>query len=73
MAYFKQLYRQVISVKLLNNFSNNKPHDRCGFKEEIKIKFDAVKAVVKNSPNRTGGIMELLKVEVPVLNGTPIV
>ena len=35
--FFKR-YKQVISVKLLNNFSNNKLNNPHGFKEEIKIK-----------------------------------
>ena len=50
-------YKQVVSVKLMNNYSNSKPHDPHGFKEEIKIKFDAVKAVVKKFPNRTEAMM----------------
>ena len=44
----------------MNNFSNNKPHDPHGFKVEIKIKSDAIKAVVENFPNKTGAMMELL-------------
>ena len=38
-------YKQVVAVKSLSNFSNNKPHDPHGFKEEIKIKYNSVKAV----------------------------
>ena len=38
-------YKQVIEVKLMNNYSNNKPHDYHGFKEEVTIKYDAIKAV----------------------------
>ena len=38
-------YTQVVAVKSMNNYSNNKPHGPHGFKEEIKIKYDAVKAV----------------------------
>ena len=37
-------------------------------KEEIKIKFDAVKAVVEKFPNRAGAMIELLKSEVPALD-----
>ena len=61
-------YKQVVAVESLNNFSNNKPHDPHGFKEEIKIKFNAVKAVVGKFSNGTGSMMELLKAEVPTLD-----
>ena len=33
-----RLYKQVVAVKLMNNYSNKKPHDPHGFKEEVKIK-----------------------------------
>ena len=56
-----KLYKQVMSVKSLNNFSNMKPHIPHGFKEELKIKYNSVLAVVGNFPNRTGAMMELLK------------
>ena len=52
----------------MNNYSNNKPHDPYGFKEEIKIKFDALKVVIEKFPNKTGLMMELLKAEVPPVN-----
>ena len=38
-------YKQVVAAKSMNNYSNNKPHDPRGFKEEVKIKYNAVKAV----------------------------
>ena len=41
------------------------PH---GYKEEVKIKYDTVKAVVKKFPNRTGATMELVGAAVPVLD-----
>ena len=44
----------------MNNYSNNKPHDPHDFKEEVKIKFDAVKAVAGMFPNGTGAMIELL-------------
>ena len=47
----------VVVVKSLNNFSNAKPDDSHGFKEELKIKYDAVLAV-----------LELLKAEAPPLD-----
>ena len=37
------------------------------FKEELKIKYDAVLAVVGKFPNGTGPMLELLAAEVPVL------
>ena len=61
-------YKQVVSVKSMNKYINNKLHDPHGFKEEIKIKFDTLKAVVEKFPNRTGAMMELLKTEVPPVN-----
>ena len=52
----------------MNNYSNNKLHDPHGFKEEVKIKYDAIKAVVKKFPNGTGTMMELLGVTVSALD-----
>ena len=47
----------------MNNYSNNKPHDPHGFKEEVKIKYDVVKAVAGKSSNETAVMMALLKAE----------
>ena len=58
-------YKQVVAVKLMNNYSNNKPHDPHGLKEEVKIKYNAVKAVVGKFPNGTGIMIELLGGVVP--------
>ena len=55
-------------VKSLNNFSNAKSNDPHGFNEELKIKYDAVLAVVGKFPNCTGPWLELLAVEVPPLD-----
>ena len=52
--------KQVVAVKLLDNFSNNKPHDLHGLKEEIKIKYDSVKVVAGKSQNGTATMMTLL-------------
>ena len=49
----------------MNNFSNAKPNDPHGFKEELKIKYNAVLAVVGKFQNRTGPMIELLATEVP--------
>ena len=57
------LYKLVISVKSLNNFSNNELHDPHGFKGEIKNKFEAVIAAVEKLSNGIGAMMELLKAE----------
>ena len=45
-------YKQVIAVKLMNNYSNNKPHDSYGFKKEVKIKYDVVKKGCRKVPKR---------------------
>ena len=55
-------------MKSMNNYSNNIPHDPYGFKIDIKIKFDAVKVVVEDFPNRIGAMMELLGREQPAIN-----
>ena len=61
-------YKNVVVVKSLNNFSNAKSNDPYGFKEELKIKFDAVLAVVGKFLNSTRLMLESLKAEVPVLD-----
>ena len=55
-------------MKSLNNFSNAKPNDPHRFKEELKIKFDAVLAVFWKFLNGTGPMLELLKAEVTALD-----
>ena len=52
-----------MSVKSLKNFSNTKPNDPHGFKEELKIRYNAILVVVVKFPNGTGAMMELLKAE----------
>ena len=61
-------YKQVVAAKSTNNYSNNKPHDPHSFKEEVKIKYDAAKAVVRRFPNGTGATMELLGATVPPID-----
>ena len=58
-------YKQVVAVKLINNYSNNKPHDPYDLKKGVKIKYDAVKAVTGKCPNGTVAIMELLGAVAP--------
>ena len=61
-------YKNVVVVKSLNNFSNAKPNNPHGFKEELKIKYDDVLAVVEKFLNGTGPMLELLKAEAPPLD-----
>ena len=42
-------YKQVVAVKSLNTYTNNKPQDPCGFKEQVKTKYKVTKAIVGNS------------------------
>ena len=44
----------------MNNYSNNKPNDPHGFKEQVKIKYKATKAIAGKFPNGTAALMELL-------------
>ena len=61
-------YKNVVVVKSFNNFSNAKQNDPHGFKEELKIKYNAVLAVVGKFPNGIGPMLELLAAEVPALD-----
>ena len=49
----------------MNNYSNNKPHDPHGFKEEVKIKYDVVKVIAGNG---TAAMIELLGIDRPALD-----
>ena len=53
-------YIQIVAIKLLNTYTNNDPQDPHGFKEQVKIKYKATKAIVGNFPNGTAALMELL-------------
>ena len=53
-------YKQVVAVKLMNNYTNNEPNDPHGFKEQVKIKYKGIKAIVGKFPNGTAALMELL-------------
>ena len=44
----------------MNNYTNNKPNDPHGFKEEVKIKYKATKAIARKFPNGTAALMDLL-------------
>ena len=45
---------------MLNTYTNNNPNDPPGFKEQVKIKFEATKAIVEKFPNGTADLMHLL-------------
>ena len=53
-------YKQVVAIKSLNTYTNNDPNDPHGFKEQVKIKFEATKAIVEKYPNGTAALMHLL-------------
>ena len=44
----------------MNTYTNNKPNDPYGFKEQVKIKFEATKAIVERFPDGTESLMHLL-------------
>ena len=56
-------YKNFVAVKLTNNYSNNRPHDPHGFKEVVKIKYDAIKVVAGKFSNGTAVMMALLEAE----------
>ena len=60
-------YKQVVAIKSLNTYTNNEVHDPNGFKEQIKIKYEATKAIVGRFLNGTATLMHLLsKAEPPI-------
>ena len=46
----------------MNNYTNNEPYDPRGFKEQVKIKYKATKAIARKFPNGKAALMELLSV-----------
>ena len=46
-------YKQVIAIKSLNNYANNKPYVPHDFKEQVKIKYKATKAIAWKFLNGT--------------------
>ena len=44
----------------MNNYTNNEPNDPHGFKEQVKIKYEATKAKARKFQNGTATLMELL-------------
>ena len=61
-------YKQVVAIKSLNTYTNNDPNDPHGFKEQVKIKFEATKAIVGRFPNGTATLMHLLSKTEPALD-----
>ena len=61
-------YKQVVAIKSLNTYTNNNPNDPHGFKEQVKIKFEATKAIVGRFPNGTTALTHLLSKAEPVLD-----
>ena len=53
-------YKQVVVIKLLNTYTNNEVHDPNGSKEQVKVKYEATKAIVRRFPNGTDTLMHLL-------------
>ena len=53
-------YKQVVAIKAMKNYSNYKLNDSHGFKEQVKIKYEATKVIVGKFPNETAALMELL-------------
>ena len=61
-------YKQVEAAKSMHNYSSNKPHDSHGFKEEVKINYDAVGVVAGRFLNRIAAMMEFLGAVVPPID-----
>ena len=53
-------YKQVVAIKSLNAYTNNKHQDPHGFKEQVKIKYEATEAIAGKFSNGTAALMELL-------------
>ena len=57
----------VTIIKSLNTYTNNDPNDPHGFKEQVKIKFEATKAIVGKFLNGIAALTHLLsKAETPL-------
>ena len=61
-------YKQVVAIKSLNTYTNNDTNDPNGFKEQVKIKYEATKAIVGRFPNGTATLMHLLSNAEPALD-----
>ena len=63
VAYLKKPYKVVVVVKSLHNFTIPRANDPHGFKEEVKLKFNAIMAIVGKFPNKTAFLEQLLAVD----------
>ena len=61
-------YKQVVAIRSLNTYTNNEVQDHNGFKEQVKIKYEATKAIVGRFPNGTATLMHLLSNAEPALD-----
>ena len=61
-------YKQVVEIKSLITYTNNDTNDPHGFKEQVKIKFEATKAIVGRFPNGTAALTLLLSKAEPALD-----
>ena len=53
-------YKQVIAIKSMNNYTNNEPYNPHSFKEQIKIKYEATKAIARKLLKGTTALTGLL-------------
>ena len=59
---------RVVAIKSLNTYTNNNPNDPHGFKEQVKIKFEATKAIVGRFSNGITALTHLLSKAEPALD-----
>ena len=64
-VYLSSHTRMLWSLNIFSNAKSNDPH---GFKEELKIKYNVILAVVGKFPNNAGPMLELLAAEVPAFD-----
>ena len=54
------VFKEVVTIKLLNTYTNNNPQDPHGLKKQVKIEYEATKGLAGTFPNGTASLMELL-------------
>ena len=54
-------YKIAVAVKSLHNCTNPKPDNPHGFKEELKVKYETILAIVRKFPNGTALMEQSLK------------
>ena len=50
-------YKKVVAIKLLNTYTSNNSQDPHSYKEQVKIKYDATKVIIRKFPNGTAALM----------------